>query len=190
MYPANRQRCACCVRLQHISAQAVQQPKEIAMRTLPLLRKSIAAAGAMTLFAALPLSMAMAQQTTPQSSSAMQQQPPSQSSMQQQAPASSSTSSSNETVPGKANDTWITTKVKSKFAAAKGIKASDISVSTTDGAVTLTGTATSSKEKTHAIHLAKQVKGVKSVDATGLTVTSSPSSSSSSGGSSSGGGTQ
>ena len=154
------------------------------MRTLPLLRKSIAAAGAMSLFAALPLSMAMAQQSTPQSSSAMQQQPPSQS-MQQQAP-SNSASSSNETVPGKADDTWITTKVKSKFAAAKGIKASDISVSTTDGAVTLTGTATSAREKNHAVHLAKQVKGVKSVDATGLNVTSAPGSSSSSGTSSSG----
>lgn len=153
------------------------------MRTLPLLRKSIAAAGAMTLFAALPLSMAMAQQTTPQSSAAMQQQPPSQST-EQQAPTAgtSSNPSSNETVPGKVDDTWITTKVKSKFTAAKGIKASDISVSTTDGAVTLTGTATSNKEKTHAIHLAKQVKGVKTVDATGLTVSSAASSGSSSGG--------
>ncbi|HTV86441.1 MAG TPA: BON domain-containing protein [Dyella sp.] len=138
------------------------------MRTLTLLRKSIAAAGAATVFAALPLSPAMAQQGTPQSPAATQQQaPPSMSSQ--------SASSSNETVPGKANDTWITTKVKSKFAAAKGIKAADISVSTTDGAVTLTGTATSTKEKNHAIHLAKQVKGVKSVDATGLNVTSSPS---------------
>lgn len=147
------------------------------MRTLSLLRKSIAATGAMTVFAALPLSLAMAQQGTPQSSSAMQEQQAAQQQqqMQQQAPSSmpsnTTPSTSNETVPGKVDDTWITTKVKSKLAAAKGVKASDISVSTTDGAVTLTGTATSSKEKSHAVHLTKQVKGVKSVDASGLTVT-------------------
>ncbi|RDS82734.1 BON domain-containing protein [Dyella psychrodurans] len=149
------------------------------MRTLSLLRKSIAAAGAMTAFAALPLSLAMAQ-STPQSSAAMQEQQAAQQQqpMQQQAPSSTTPSTSNETMPGKVDDTWITTKVKSKLAAAKGVKASDISVSTTDGAVTLTGTATSSKEKSHAVHLAKQVKGVKSVDASGLTVTAASSRSS------------
>jgi hyperosmotically inducible periplasmic protein len=161
-------------------------PKEIAMRTLSLLRKSIAVTGAMAAFAALPMSVAMAQ-SAPESSAAMQQQQAAQQQqqMQQQAPSSispsSSTtqSSSNETVPGKVDDTWITTKVKSKLAAAKGVKASDISVNTTDGAVTLTGTATSSKEKSHAVRLAKQVKGVKSVDASGLTITSASSKSSS-----------
>jgi hyperosmotically inducible protein len=86
----------------------------------------------------------------------------------------------NETVPGKVDDSWITTKVKSKFAAAKGVKASDISVSTTDGVVTLTGTATSKAEKNKAVHIAKAVKGVKSVDASGLTVSESSSTASSS----------
>ena len=150
------------------------------MRNLSHVRKSLIATGVMMAFAAMPFSL-MAQ-STPSSMPQQQQQP----STMQQTPtndASSTTrSSSNETVPGKVDDSWITTKVKSKLAAAKGVKASDISVSTTDGAVTLTGTATSKKEKTRAIHIAKGVKGVKSVDASGLTVSessSTPSSSSS-----------
>jgi hyperosmotically inducible periplasmic protein len=142
-------------------------PKEIAMHYTSFLRKSMLAGGIMMAFAAAPLSL-MAQSTTPPAGMQQQEQQPANT-----APASSTTPASNETVPGKVDDTWITTKVKSKLAAAKGIKASDISVSTTDGAVTLTGTATSTKEKNHAEHLAKQVKGVKSVDGTGLTVSAS-----------------
>lgn len=142
------------------------------MRNPSHLRKSLIATGMMLAFAAVPLSL-MAQSTSPSSTP---QQSTDQSSMSQ--------SSSNETVPGKVDDSWITTKVKSKFAAAKGVKASDISVSTTDGVVTLTGSATSKAEKNRAVHIAKGVKGVKSVDASGLTVntsSSTPSSSSSSG---------
>lgn len=146
------------------------------MRNKPFLHKSLIASGAMIAFAGLPLSLAMAAQSSPTPST---MQPTQQSSNAMQ--STGSTPSSNETVPGKVDDTWITTKVKSKFTAAKNVKASDISVSTTDGAVTLTGTVASAKQKTHVIHLAKQVKGVKTVDASGLTV-SSPASSSSSGG--------
>jgi hyperosmotically inducible protein len=76
----------------------------------------------------------------------------------------------NQTVAGKADDTWITTKVKSEFAANKSVKATDISVSTTEGVVTLTGTVATAKEKSHAEMIAKKVKGVKSVDASGVTV--------------------
>jgi hyperosmotically inducible periplasmic protein len=150
------------------------------MRNQSILCKSLIAGSIMMAFSAAPFSL-MAQSASP--SSAMPQQ-------QQQTPTNTmsptpsntmtQTPSSNETVPGKVDDTWITTKVKSKFAAAKGVKASDISVSTTDGVVTLTGTATSAKEKTRAEHLTKQVKGVKSVDASGLTVSSSNSAGSSS----------
>ena len=89
----------------------------------------------------------------------------------QDASAQSSTESSNQTVPGKVDDAWITTKVKSEFATTKHIHATDISVDTTEGKVTLTGTVTSNKEKNRAIHVARKLKGVKSVDATGLTVT-------------------
>ena len=157
------------------------------MRNPFRLRQSLIATAVMMAFAAAPFSL-MAQSTSPssmpqqQSSSSMQQP----SSTQQSTPSNdeSSMKRSNETVPGKVDDTWITTKVKSKFAAAKGVRAKDISVSTTDGVVTLTGTATTKAEKTRAVHLAKAVKGVKSVDASGLTVdesSSKPSSSSSSG---------
>jgi hyperosmotically inducible protein len=78
--------------------------------------------------------------------------------------------SSNQTVPDKAADAWITTKVKSEFAATKGIHATDISVDTSDGVVTLSGTVASTHEKTKAVKVARAVKGVKNVDASGLTV--------------------
>jgi hyperosmotically inducible protein len=84
--------------------------------------------------------------------------------------AAASSKGDNQTVPGKADDTWITTKVKSEFAANKSVKATDISVSTSDGVVTLTGSVATAKEKSHAESIAKKIKGVKSVDASGLTV--------------------
>lgn len=62
------------------------------------------------------------------------------------------------------SDTGITAKVKSKLMGDKRLKKSDISVTTTNGVVTLEGTATSSKAKATAGKLAKSVKGVKSVD--------------------------
>jgi hyperosmotically inducible protein len=135
----------------------------------------------MMAFAAVPFSVMAQQSTSP--SSTQEQQP---SSMQQSTPSNdqSTMGRSNETVPGKVDDGWITTKVKSEFATAKGVRAKDISVSTTDGKVTLTGTATTKAEKTRAIHIAKKVKGVKSVDASGLTVDTSSSTPSSSGSSS------
>ena len=76
----------------------------------------------------------------------------------------------NQTVPDKAADAWITTKVKSEFGTKKGIKGSDISVETNDGVVTLTGTVATNVEKTKAKRVASKVKGVKSVNDTGLTV--------------------
>jgi hyperosmotically inducible periplasmic protein len=158
------------------AVRAVHMSKEIAMRNMSILRKSMMAGGVMMAFATAPFSL-MAQSASPASGMPQQQPMQQQQTMQQQPATSGTTSSSNETVPGKVDDTWITTKVKSKLAAAKGVKASDISVSTTDGVVTLTGTATSTKEKTHATRLAKGVKGVKSVDASGLTVSASSTSS-------------
>ena len=119
------------------------------MRTPSMIRNSLFAAGLMVAFAAVPVSQVMAQDST------------------------GSTSSTSET-----GDAWITTKVKSEFTTTKGISSTDISVTTTNGVVTLTGTATSKHEKTKAVNVAKKVKGVKSVDATGLTVTPSTSNSS------------
>ena len=116
------------------------------MRTPSMIRNSLFAAGLMVAFAAVPVSQVMAQDST------------------------GSSSSTSET-----GDAWITTKVKSEFTTTKGISSTDISVTTTNGVVTLTGTATSKHEKTKAVNVAKKVKGVKSVDATGLTVTPSTS---------------
>jgi hyperosmotically inducible protein len=120
--------------------------KEIAMRTRTI-RNSMIAAGLMLAFAA-PISQVMAQD-----SGAMMQK-----------------SSDNKTVPDKAADAWITTKVKSEFGTTKGIKATDISVTTNDGVVTLTGTVATKHEMAKAKRVAMHVKGVKSVDASGLTV--------------------
>jgi hyperosmotically inducible protein len=78
--------------------------------------------------------------------------------------------SDNQTVAGKTDDAWITTKVKSEFTTKKGFKGSDLSVTTTEGVVAVTGTVVSEKQKTHAVSTAKAIKGVKSVDASGVTV--------------------
>ena len=118
------------------------------MSNKSLIRRSMIAASMMLAFAAVPFSQAMASQ----SNESMQK------------------SADNQTVPDKAADAWITTKVKTEFGTTKGIHATDISVDTQDGVVTLSGTVASAKEKTRAIHVANKVKGVKSVHAAGLTV--------------------
>jgi hyperosmotically inducible protein len=122
------------------------------MRNVSIFRKSMIAAGVMMAVAAVPFSQVMAQDAASSSS------------------ASSSMSSDNQTVPGKVDDAWITTKVKSELATAKNVKSTDITVNTTEGVVTLSGTVASAKQKKHVEHIAKQVKGVKSVDGSGLTV--------------------
>jgi hyperosmotically inducible periplasmic protein len=114
------------------------------MRTNNLFRKTMITLGLAAAFSAIPLAQVAAQD-------AMK-------------------SASNQTVPDKTADTWITTKVKSELATTKNVKSTDISVSTMDGVVTLTGTATSAAEKAKVESVAKGVKGVKSVDASGLTV--------------------
>lgn len=66
-------------------------------------------------------------------------------------------------------DSWITTKVKSTYAYSSNVDGSDISVSTRAGIVTLTGKVDSGAERALAIELAKNVRGVKSVNSKGLT---------------------
>ena len=117
------------------------------MQTSTLFRKALSAAGLAAVLAAMPLA-----QTAAQDAGAMQK------------------SSTNQTVPDKAADGWITTKVKSELATTKGIKSGDLSVNTTDGVVTITGTAASAQEKARIEQVAKAVKGVKSVDTGGVTV--------------------
>lgn len=66
-------------------------------------------------------------------------------------------------------DTWITTKVKSTYMYSSNVENDDISVSTNDGNVTLSGKVSSGAERELATELAQNVRGVKSVNATALT---------------------
>jgi hyperosmotically inducible protein len=118
--------------------------------------KTLMTAGLIAAFAALPLAQAAAQDATSQTTTTQTTETNSQ--------------KTDQTVPGKVDDAWITTKVKSEFATTKAIHATDISVDTMDGKVTLTGSVGSKHEKNKAVRVAKHVKGVKSVDASGLTV--------------------
>ena len=67
-------------------------------------------------------------------------------------------------------DTWITTKVKSELAVTDGVKSTDISVTTTNGDVVLTGALASKTAVDKAVAAAKSIKGVHNVDSSGLKV--------------------
>ena len=69
-------------------------------------------------------------------------------------------------------DTWNTTKVKADLLATENVSGLDIKVETVDGVVTLSGAVASKAQKDKAIAVAKQIKGVKSVEASGLTLAS------------------
>jgi len=70
-------------------------------------------------------------------------------------------------------DTWITTKVKSDLLVSESTPGRDISVETVNGVVTLSGTVATKQEHDDAIAKAKMIKGVKSVNASGLKFTGS-----------------
>lgn len=65
-------------------------------------------------------------------------------------------------------DAWITTKVKTELGITEDVKAMDINVDTKDGMVTLTGVLADDLAVQKAVAAAKSVKGVRSVDASGL----------------------
>lgn len=65
-------------------------------------------------------------------------------------------------------DAWITTKVKTELGITEDVKAMDINVDTKDGMVTLTGVLANDIAVQKAVAAAKSVKGVRSVDASGL----------------------
>lgn len=69
-----------------------------------------------------------------------------------------------------AKDTWITTKVKSELVTSDGVPSTEISVDTKNGVVWLSGDVQTEAERDRAVAKAKAVKGVKSVDASKLTV--------------------
>lgn len=68
-----------------------------------------------------------------------------------------------ESVGEYVDDAVITSSVKAKFVTDKTVSASAIKVETLDGVVQLSGFAKSASEKSQAESLARQVKGVKSV---------------------------
>ena len=69
------------------------------------------------------------------------------------------------------DDSAITTKVKSSFLADPVVSATAISVTTTDGVVSLNGNAKNEQERQRAIQLAQSTQGVRAVDARNLVVT-------------------
>jgi hyperosmotically inducible periplasmic protein len=69
-----------------------------------------------------------------------------------------------EKVGAYVDDAWITTKVKTEMTASKDVSARNISVNTSKGVVTLTGTAATATESTKAAAIAIAVEGVSSVN--------------------------
>ena len=65
-------------------------------------------------------------------------------------------------------DTWITTKVKAELATTPGISSGDVSVTTKNGLVTLSGVVNSKAQVQKSIAVAKSIKGVRDVDASAL----------------------
>jgi osmotically-inducible protein OsmY len=63
------------------------------------------------------------------------------------------------------SDAWITAKVKSSLLVSKNVDGLDLTVETKDGVVTLGGGASSTAERDLAVEIAKDIKGVKGVQA-------------------------
>jgi len=62
------------------------------------------------------------------------------------------------------DDAWVTTKVNSEFIADSDTKAGNINVETSNGKVTLTGTAKTWQESDKAAQIARNIKGVTGVE--------------------------
>lgn len=68
------------------------------------------------------------------------------------------------------SDTWITSKIKSSFIFSRNLSGLDIEVETVDGQVTLSGEVDTPERKSLAEETAGNIRGVRSVDASGLRV--------------------
>ncbi|HEX6834008.1 MAG TPA: BON domain-containing protein [Rudaea sp.] len=68
------------------------------------------------------------------------------------------------------SDAWITSKVKSSFLFTRGIDSMDIAVTTLDGTVSLSGTVDNLAQRELAVRIARDIRGVKRVEAAGLIV--------------------
>ncbi|HPF74934.1 MAG TPA: BON domain-containing protein [Xanthomonadaceae bacterium] len=76
------------------------------------------------------------------------------------------TSDSNQPIA----DSWITTKVKSSLLLSKNVDGLDLTVETKNGLVMLGGSASSTAERDLAIEIAKDIRGVKNVDASAVSI--------------------
>jgi osmotically-inducible protein OsmY len=70
------------------------------------------------------------------------------------------------------SDTWITSKVKSSFIYSRNLDGLNISVDTQNGMVSLSGSVLSNAEKQLAVETARNIRGVRGVDADALRVAS------------------
>jgi len=83
---------------------------------------------------------------------------------------SSDKTEANEKAEQAVSDTWITSKVKSSLMFTRGVDGLQITVTTTNGVVSLNGLVDSTAERELAVRVARDVRGVKKVDADGLKV--------------------
>ncbi len=67
-------------------------------------------------------------------------------------------------------DSWITTKVKSQLVVDDDVSGFDISVETREKVVYLSGEVETQSQVSHAVEIAEQTEGVKSVNATSLRI--------------------
>ena len=81
-------------------------------------------------------------------------------------PPASASSQDQSAQPG--TDGWITTKVKAELMTTKDIPSSEISVTTTNGIVTLSGVLDTKAQVQKSVAVAKAVKGVHRVDSSAL----------------------
>ena len=68
------------------------------------------------------------------------------------------------------SDSWITSKVNMSLMFTRGVESFHITVTTLDGVVSLNGVVESTAERELAVRVAQDVRGVKKVEARGLTV--------------------
>lgn len=81
-----------------------------------------------------------------------------------------STKPNPENIDENISDAWITAKVKSSLLMSTNVDGLDLTVDTKDGVVTLGGGASSTAERDLAVEIAKDIKGVKDVDAGGVKI--------------------
>jgi len=83
-------------------------------------------------------------------------------------PAANKTAAENAPSEQPGTDAWITTKVKTELMTTKGVPSTDISVTTNNGVVVLSGVVDNKAQVQKSVAVAKAVKGVRNVDSSAL----------------------